>query len=69
MDNKYMTERTIISFPVLVKEALLSIGNTHAAQGDGEISVTRIEALMRIVYQGDVIKGDRKLSEPPVRDR
>ena len=64
MDNKYMTEWAIISFPVLVKEALLSIGNTHATQGDGEISVTRIEALMRIVYQGDVIKGDRKLSEP-----
>ncbi len=64
MDNKYMTEGTIVYFPVLVEGALFSIGDTHAAQGDGEVSGTGIEAPMRIVYQVDVIKGGRKISEP-----
>ncbi len=30
MDNKYMTEGTIVYFPVLVEGALFSIGDTHA---------------------------------------
>ncbi|MCZ6878495.1 MAG: acetamidase/formamidase family protein, partial [Acidobacteria bacterium] len=64
MDNKYMTEGTIVYFPVFVEGALFSIGDTHAVQGDGEVSGTAIEAPMRIVYQVDVIKGGRKISEP-----
>ena len=64
MDNKYMTEGTIVYFPVFVEGALFSIGDTHAVQGDGEVSGTAIEAPMRIVYQVDVIKGGRQISEP-----
>ena len=64
MDNKYMTEGTIVYFPIFVEGALFSIGDTHAAQGDGEVSGIAIEAPMRIVYQLDVIKGGREISEP-----
>jgi len=64
MDNKYMTEGTTVYFPVLVEGALFSVGDTHAAQGDGEVSGVAIEAPLRIVYQLDLIKGGRSIEEP-----
>ncbi len=64
MDNKYMTAGTTVYFPILVEGALFSIGDTHAAQGDGEVSGTGIEAPMRIVYRVEVIKGGRRMAEP-----
>ena len=64
MDNKHLVVGTTVYFPVLVKGALFSIGDTHAAQGDGEVCGTGIEAPMRIVLQLDVIKGGRSLTEP-----
>jgi acetamidase/formamidase len=64
MDNKHLTVGTTVYFPVFVKGALFSIGDTHAAQGDGEVSGTAIEAPMRIVYRLDVRKGGRRLAEP-----
>ncbi|MCH9651236.1 MAG: acetamidase/formamidase family protein [Deltaproteobacteria bacterium] len=64
MDNRHMTEGTTIYFPVFVEGALFSIGDTHAAQGDGEVCGTALEAPMRIVYQVEVLKGGRALQEP-----
>ncbi len=64
MDNKHMVVGTTVYFPVLVEGALFSIGDTHAAQGDGEVCGTGVEAPMRIVLQLDVIKGGRSLAEP-----
>ena len=64
MDNKYMTAGSKVYFPVFVEGALFSIGDTHAAQGDGEVCGTAIEAPMRIVYRVEVLKGARKLEEP-----
>ncbi len=64
MDNRYMTAGTTVYLPVLVEGALFSIGDTHAAQGDGEVCGTAIEAPMRIVYQVDVLEDWRSISEP-----
>lgn len=64
MDNKYLTVGTTVYFPVFVEGALFSIGDTHVTQGDGEVCGTGIEAPMRIVYEVEVIKGGRQLSEP-----
>jgi acetamidase/formamidase len=64
MDNKYLTAGTTVYFPVFVEGALFSIGDTHAAQGDGEVCGTAIEAPMRIVYEVEVLKGWRTISEP-----
>ncbi|UCD23840.1 MAG: acetamidase/formamidase family protein [Gemmatimonadota bacterium] len=64
MDNKYMTAGTTVYFPVFVSGALFSIGDTHALQGDGEVSGTAVEAPMRVVLELNVIKGDRDLREP-----
>ena len=64
MDNRYLTAGTTVYFPVFVEGALFSIGDTHAAQGDGEVAGTAIEAPMRIVYELNVIKGGRSIAEP-----
>jgi acetamidase/formamidase len=64
MDDKDIVAGTTVYFPVFVEGALFSIGDTHAAQGDGEVSGTAIEAPMRIVYQVEVRKGGRPIQEP-----
>ncbi|MFN1835415.1 acetamidase/formamidase family protein [Balneola sp. MJW-20] len=64
MDDPNMTEGTTAYFPVLVKGALFSIGDTHAAQGLGEVCGTAIEAPMNIIYEVEVIKGGRTIQEP-----
>ena len=64
MDDPNMTEGSTIYFPVFVEGALFSIGDTHAAQGHGEVCGTAIEAPMNIIYEVEVIKGGRNISEP-----
>jgi acetamidase/formamidase len=44
--------------PVAVEGALLSIGDTHAAQGDGEVCGTAIESAMKVAVTIDVLKGE-----------
>lgn len=64
MDDPNLVEGTKVYFPVFVEGALFSIGDTHAAQGLGEVCGTAIEAPMRIVYEVEVIKGGREIKEP-----
>ena len=64
MDNRHLTAGTTVYFPVLVDGALFSIGDTHAAQGDGEVSGTAIEAPMRVVYEVNVLENARTIPEP-----
>lgn len=64
MDDPNITEGSVVYFPVLVEGALFSIGDTHAAQGHGEVCGTAIEAPMNIIYEVEVIKGGRTISEP-----
>jgi acetamidase/formamidase len=64
MDNPYLTEGTTVYFPVLVEGALFSIGDTHAAQGMGEVCGTAIEAPMRIVLELNLLGGGREIPEP-----
>ncbi len=64
MDNRHLTVGTTVYFPVFVEGGLFSIGDTHAAQGDGEVSGTAIEAPMRIVYEIALVEGSRQIDEP-----
>ena len=64
MDDPDIVEGTTVYFPIFVEGALFSIGDTHAAQGHGEVSGTAIEAPMRIIYEVNVIKDGRKIDEP-----
>jgi acetamidase/formamidase len=48
MDVRHLTKGTTLLLPVWVEGGLLSIGDPHAAQGDGEVCVTGIEAPMHV---------------------
>ena len=46
MDTRQLVRGTTLYLPVQVEGALFSCGDAHAAQGDGEVCVTGIEAPM-----------------------
>jgi acetamidase/formamidase len=46
MDTRQLVAGTTLYLPVEVEGALFSCGDAHAAQGDGEVCVTGIEAPM-----------------------
>ena len=56
MDIRDLTSGTTLYLPVEVKGGLLSIGDTHAAQGDGEVCGTAIESPMDVDVRVDLIK-------------
>jgi acetamidase/formamidase len=56
MDDRDLVEGSTVYLPVLVEGGLLSVGDGHAAQGDGEVSGTAIEAPLRIVYEVELIE-------------
>lgn len=44
IDNRHLTSGSTVWIPVHVPGAMFSCGDPHAAQGDGEVSVTALEA-------------------------
>lgn len=57
LDNRDLVAGTTLFLPVHVDGALLSIGDGHAAQGDGEVSGTAIETSMRGMVEVHLRKG------------
>jgi acetamidase/formamidase len=57
MDIRDLTSGVTLYLPVEVSGALFSIGDTHAAQGDGEVCGTAIESQMSVTATLDLIKG------------
>jgi acetamidase/formamidase/AraC-like DNA-binding protein len=51
LDNWRLGKGAAVYLPVSVPEALLSIGDPHAAQGDGELSGTAIECSMTGTFE------------------
>lgn len=43
LDNKELVAGTTLYLPVFVEDALFSVGDGHAAQGDGEVCLSAIE--------------------------
>jgi acetamidase/formamidase len=62
-DIKHLTAGSTLYLPVEVAGALFSTGDCHAAQGDGEVCVTGIEAPMFVTARFDVLK-DKSVSQP-----
>jgi acetamidase/formamidase len=56
MDVRDIALGTKLFLPVDVSGALFSVGDTHAAQGDGEVCGTAIESPMRVALQFDLFK-------------
>jgi acetamidase/formamidase len=56
MDIRDLAAGTVLYLPVEVPGALFSVGDTHAAQGDGEVCGTAIESPMQVALQFDLIR-------------
>lgn len=56
MDVRDIAAGTELFLPVEVAGALFSVGDTHAAQGDGEVGGTAIESPMKVAIAFDLIK-------------
>ncbi len=63
MDIKHLTAGSRLYLPVEVAGALFSIGDCHAAQGDGEVCVTGIEAPMTVTARLD-LRSDMTIEQP-----
>jgi acetamidase/formamidase len=50
-DNKWLGRGATIYFPVQVEGALFQTGDPHAAQGNGEVSITAIESSNTVTVQ------------------
>jgi acetamidase/formamidase len=57
LDNKELVAGSTLYIPIFVPGALFSIGDGHAAQGDGEVDQTAIETSLRGRIQLTVRKG------------
>jgi acetamidase/formamidase len=56
MDVRDISQGTELFLPVEVAGALFSVGDTHAAQGDGEVCGTAIESPMKVTIKFDLVK-------------
>jgi acetamidase/formamidase len=65
IDVKYTREGSRVLLPVFVEGGLLSLGDAHALQGDGELSGTAIECEADVVVKVEVIR-DAGLPAPMV---
>ena len=57
LDNRLLVAGSTLFIPVFVPGALFSVGDGHAAQGDGEVDQTAIETSLRGKLQLTVRKG------------
>ena len=63
LDIRDLAAGTVLYLPVEVAGALFSVGDTHAAQGDGEVCGTAIESPMDVSLTFDLVK-DARLKTP-----
>jgi len=63
MDDPHLVKGVTVYFPIFVKGALFSIGDTHAVQGLGEVVGTAVECDMRVRFRLTVIK-QKSIMEP-----
>jgi acetamidase/formamidase len=68
MDIKQLVAGTTLLLPVWVDSALFSVGDAHAAQGDGEVCVTAIEMMAQVTLRFGLEAG-RGFREPRFRTR
>ncbi len=66
MDTKHLRAGTTLYLPVGVEGALFSVGDTHSAQGDGEVCGTAIETAMEVSLRLSV-RRDFRVDAPQYR--
>lgn len=68
MDTTLITEGATVYFPVFQKGALFSLGDVHAAMGDGEVGVSGIEIPAKVTVTLSVLK-NVKINTPLVENQ
>jgi acetamidase/formamidase len=68
IDCRHLTAGTVLYLPVGAPGGLLSLGDAHAAQGDGEVAISGIECAMRTTIRITVERG-MALRAPALRRR
>ncbi len=63
VDIKHLTAGSTAYLPIAVEDALFSIGDCHAAQGDGEVCGTGIEAPMTVTCRFE-LRSDLTIDRP-----
>ena len=66
MDCRHLTAGSTLYLPVEVPGALFSLGDAHAAQGDGEVAISGLECAMTTRLRLDVVR-DARLPGPQLR--
>nr|WP_321463599.1 acetamidase/formamidase family protein [uncultured Cohaesibacter sp.] len=56
LDIRDLSAGSVLYLPVEVEGALFSVGDTHAAQGDGEVCGTAIESPMKVALSFDLVR-------------
>src|SRR5438876_9434307 len=69
LDIRDMTEGTALYVPVFVKGALLWTGDSHAAQGNGEINLTALETAYKEMNVTVEVVKNMKLEWPRIETR
>ena len=59
LDNKELVAGATLFIPVHARGALFSVGDAHAGQGNGEVSLTALETVLTGVFRLTVKKGPR----------
>ncbi len=63
IDNKDLVAGTTLYLPIYAPGALFSVGDGHAAQGDGEVDLSAIETGLRGKFQF-IVRKDMKITWP-----
>jgi acetamidase/formamidase len=63
LDNRDLSAGTTLFMPIYAPGALFSVGDAHAAQGQGEVDLTAIETGLRGKFQL-IVRKDMKITWP-----
>jgi acetamidase/formamidase len=66
IDLRHVTRGSTLYLPIGVEGALLSLGDAHAAQGDGEVCISGLECQMRTTLRVSIERG-MSLRSPALR--
>src|SRR4051812_15946443 len=69
MDINEMTEGTTIFIPVFLEGGLIWTGDSHCAQGNGEVNLTALECSFEEIRLQPIVRKDLKLTWPRIETK
>ena len=69
MDINEMTEGSTIFIPVFLKGGLIWTGDSHCAQGNGEVNLTALECSYEEIRLQPIVRKDMKLTWPRIETK